>query len=256
MGLRGHVSSAAAACPAGQRGREEASARSGAPASTTTATAPATPKLRLEDMDRDGLAASVIYGPLVARVPDRRSRAPDAPATRPGTTGRWRSSTPPRPIGLRILAFLPSHSPDAAAAELERCAALGHRGAIIDVFASTSAIRPGIALWAAAEHDRAPDQLPHQGRHLPEAQLPDRQVAVGRVRHRSCRCSSTSRSRRWSSRARSNGTPGLRLVLAESGVGWLPYFLTRMPTCEWHELCATSSTTRRASRRASWSGAR
>ena len=29
--------------------------------------------------------------------------------------------------------------------------------------------------------------------------------------------------------------PGLKLVLAESGVGWLPYFLTRMDL-EWHAL--------------------
>ena len=29
--------------------------------------------------------------------------------------------------------------------------------------------------------------------------------------------------------------PGLKLVLAESGIGWLPYFLTRMDG-EWHEL--------------------
>jgi predicted TIM-barrel fold metal-dependent hydrolase len=29
--------------------------------------------------------------------------------------------------------------------------------------------------------------------------------------------------------------PGLRLVLAESGIGWLPYFLDRMDA-EWHEL--------------------
>ena len=30
--------------------------------------------------------------------------------------------------------------------------------------------------------------------------------------------------------------PGLTLVLAESGIGWLPYFLSRMDD-EWHELC-------------------
>ena len=49
------------------------------------------------------------------------------------------------PDRLSLLSFLPSHSPDAAAAELERCATLGHRGAIIDVFEMDLADRRGIA---------------------------------------------------------------------------------------------------------------
>ena len=56
-----------------------------------------TAELRLQDMDRDGLAASVIYGPLALGLPivDPCCRAA---ATPHGTTGRSRNSTRSRPI--------------------------------------------------------------------------------------------------------------------------------------------------------------
>ena len=49
-----------------------------------------------------------------------------------------------------MLAFLPGHSPEAAAAELERSAELGHRGAIIDVFDIDVGDPAWDRLWAAA----------------------------------------------------------------------------------------------------------
>ena len=174
-----------------------------------------TPKLRLEDMDRDGLWASVIYGPLALGFPIDDPELQDAcfAAWNDWAVEEFNAVAPDR---LCVLAFLPGHSPEAAAAELERCAALGHRGAIIDVFDIDLGDPAWDRLWAAAEADRPADQLPHQGRHVVEAQLPDRQVAVGRVRDACCRCSSTSRSRRWCSAARSNGT---RAAARARGVG-------------------------------------
>ena len=148
-------------------------------------------KLRLEDLDRDGLAASVIYGPLAHRPPDRRSRAPDDRASRRGTTGPPRSSTPSPPIGCRVLAFLPSHSPEAAAAELERCAALGHRGAIIDVFDDRPR-RPGVG--PALGRRRAPpaSRSASTSRAAPGRASATRSASGSRPRSpRSCRCSST-----------------------------------------------------------------
>ena len=140
-----------------------------------------TPKLRLEDMDRDGLAASVVYGPLSLGFPI------DDPELQDATYAAWNDWAAEEfnavaPDRLCALAFLPFHSPEAAAAELERCAAIGHRGAIVDAFRVDLGDPAWDRLWAAAEQHRAPDQLPHQRRHLAEAQLPDRQVAVGGVR--------------------------------------------------------------------------
>ncbi len=133
-------------------------------------------------MDRDGLWASVIYGPLSLGFPI------DDPALQSACYAAWNDWAVEEfnavaPDRLCVLAFLPGHSPEAAAAELERCAGarpprrdhrrLRHRRR-----------RPGLgpAVGRRGAH-RPADQLPHQGRHLVEAQLPDRQVAVGGVRH-------------------------------------------------------------------------
>ena len=50
----------------------------------------------------------------------------------------------------------PAHSAEAAAAELERCAALGHRGAIVGVFDIDVGDPAWDLLWAAAQHTGLP----------------------------------------------------------------------------------------------------
>ena len=108
------------------------------------------PKLRLVDMDRDGLAASVIYGPLSLGFPIRD------PALQEACYGAWNDwaveeFNATAPDRLCVLAFLPGHSPEAAATELERCAARGHRGAIIGAFDIDLGDRAWDRLWSAAE---------------------------------------------------------------------------------------------------------
>ncbi len=191
------------------------------------------PKLRLEDLDRDGLAASVIYGPLSLGFPIQD------PALQRACYGAWNDWAVEEfnavdPDRLCVLAFLPGHSPEAAAAELERCAGLGHRGAILYVFDVDVGDPAWDRLWAAAEHTRLPISFHIKGG-----------------------TSSTLRYRlgKWQSAAFATVLPlqldeplatmvfcgalerhpGLTLVLAESGVGWLPYFLARMDL-EWANL--------------------
>ena len=74
-----------------------------------------TPKLRLEDMDRDGLAASVIYGPLSLgfRVDDPELQVACYGAWNDWAIEEFNAVAPER---LCVLAFLPGHSPEAAAA--------------------------------------------------------------------------------------------------------------------------------------------
>ena len=92
------------------------------------------PKLRLEDMDRDGLAASVIYGPLVARLPDRRSRVAERVlrgVERLGGRGVQRGRARPA-VRARVPARVIRPRPPRPSSNALR--ALGHRGAIIGVF--------------------------------------------------------------------------------------------------------------------------
>ena len=193
----------------------------------------ATPKLRLEDMDRDGLWVSVIYGPLALGFPI------DDPALQSACFAAWNDwaieeFNAVAPDRLCVLAFLPGHSPDAAAAELERCAAMGHRGAIIDVFSIDVGDRAWDRLWAAAEETGLPISF-----HLKAGSWSGLSYRIGK----------------WQSVAFASVLPlqldeplatmvfsgalerhpGLRLVLAECGLGWLPYFLSRLDM-EWRKM--------------------
>src|SRR5262249_7856341 len=76
-----------------------------------------TPQLRLEDMDRDGPASSVVYGPLSLGFPISDAELQDA------TYGAWNDWAAEEfnafaPDRLCALAFLPFHAAAAAAAEL------------------------------------------------------------------------------------------------------------------------------------------
>jgi predicted TIM-barrel fold metal-dependent hydrolase len=192
-----------------------------------------TPNLRLEDMDRDGLWGSVIYGPLALGFPI------EDPALEVACYRAWNDwaveeFTAIAPDRLCVLAFLPGHTPEAAAAELERCAATGHRGAILDVFGVDVGDPTWDRLWAAAADTGLPLSF-----HLKDGTWSPLRYRLGK----------------WQSAAFATVLPlqldeplatmafcgalehhpGLRLVLAESGVGWLPYFLNRMDL-EWRNL--------------------
>ena len=192
-----------------------------------------TPELRLQDMDRDGLAASVIYGPLALGLPivDTVLQSSCYAAWNDWAVEEFNAVAPDR---LCALAFLPGHSPDAAAAELERSAGLGHRGAIIDVFAIDVGDRAWDRLWKAAEDTGLPISF-----HLKGGTSSTLSYQMGKWQSAAFAtvlplqldeplatmmfCGALERH------------PGLTLVLAESGVGWLPYFLARADL-EWHSL--------------------
>jgi len=191
------------------------------------------PKLRLEDMDLDGVWASVIYGPVALGFPIRDPDLQDASyaAWNDWAVEEFNAVAPDR---LCILAFLPDNSPEAAAAELERCAALGHRGAIIDIFGIDLGDGAWERLWTAAEDTGLPISF-----HLRGGTSPKLSYEMGKWKSAAFAtvlplqldeplatmvfCGALERH------------PGLKLVLAESGVGWLPYFLTRMDL-EWRNL--------------------
>src|SRR6185369_7502049 len=92
----------------------------------------ANPTLRLQDMDRDGVYVSVIYGPNLFGMP---IADPELKAAVLAAYNDWGLEfNRQAPERLCVLPVLPTHAPEAAAAELERAARLGHRGAILSPF--------------------------------------------------------------------------------------------------------------------------
>jgi predicted TIM-barrel fold metal-dependent hydrolase len=191
------------------------------------------PELRLQDLDRDGLRASVIYGPLSLGfgIDDPELQNACYAAWNDWAVEEFNAVDPDR---LCVLAFLPSHSPEAAAAELERAAALGHRGAIVSVFDIDAGDPAWDRLWAAAEHIGLPISF-----HIRGGTSSKLSYRIGKWQSAAFAsllplqldeplatvmfCGALERH------------PGFKLVLAESGVGWLPYFLARMDL-EWRAL--------------------
>ncbi len=193
------------------------------------------PKLRLEDMERDNLWASVIYGPLAIGLPisDPELQSASYAAWNDWAIEEFNAVNPER---LCVLGFLPAHSPEAAAAELERCAGIGHRGAIIDVFEIDLADRGWDRLWAASQETGLPISF-----HL-KAGMWSKSLQTRRIGH-------------WSYAAYASVLPlqldepfalmlfsgalerhpRFKLVLAEAGIGWLPYFINRLDM-EWEAL--------------------
>jgi len=192
-----------------------------------------TPKLRLEDMDRDGLRASVIYGPLALGFPI------DDPDLQHAAYAAWNDWAVEEfnavaTDRLCVLAFLPGHSPEAASAELERCAGIGHRGAIVDVFAIDLGDPGWDRLWAAADDTGLPISF-----HLKGGSWSGLSYRFGKWQSAAFATVLPLQLDEPLATMVFSGAlerhPGLTLVLAESGIGWLPYFLARMDL-EWRNL--------------------
>jgi len=191
------------------------------------------PDLRLLDMDRDGLWASVVYGPLALGLPitDPALQVACYAAWNDWAVEEFNATAPDR---LCALAFLPGHSPDGAAAELERCASLGHRGAIVDVFDIDVGDPAWDRLWSAAEQTGLPISF-----HIKGGTSSGLSYQMGKWQSAAF---ATVMPLQFDERlaimlfcGALERHPGLTLVLAESGIGWLPYFLARADL-EWHAL--------------------
>lgn len=192
-----------------------------------------TPELRLQDLDLDGIWASVIYGPLSLGFDVADPALQDAcyAAWNDWAVEEFNAVSPDR---LCVLAFLPSHSPEAAASELERAAAIGHRGAIVSVFDIDPGDRAWDRLWAAAQDTGLPISF-----HIRAGTSSKLSYRIGKWQSAAFASLLPLQLDEPLATMVFSGAlerhPGLRLVLAESGVGWLPYFLARMDL-EWESL--------------------
>jgi predicted TIM-barrel fold metal-dependent hydrolase len=185
------------------------------------------PQLRLEDMDLDGIHASVIYGPgslFGFPIDDPEVKVATARGWNDWAATEFNAHAPDR---LCALPFLPTTTPEDAAAEVERCAGLGHRGAILHVHQIDLRDPAWDRLWSAAGASQMPISFHIGG---------GASLITG------------PKSGTWEMAAFSAVAPmqldeplavmifggildrnrSFQLVLAEAGVGWLPYFVARM----------------------------
>jgi len=185
---------------------------------------PSNPVLRLQDLDRDGVAASVIYGPSVMglKIADDALQA-EAYRCWNDWAAEFNRVDPNR---LCILARLPSRRPEDATAEIERVAALGHRGAVLDPVEALVGEPEWEPFWAAAEVAGLPISY-HLGGGANRAVY-----RMGDWREPVFATVSPMQLDEAIAETVFSGVlerhPGVRLVLAEAGLGWLPYLIARM----------------------------
>jgi len=196
---------------------------------------PSRPAERLQDMDRDGVYAQVIYSPTTTalQIQDLELRAECLKAYNDWAAefnGHDRNR-------LIALPDIPSSDPELASRELERCIAKGHRGAILSSVAGTIArgVPPifdesWLRFWDIAEESQLPIHV-HLGGglHSLEARLGSWRFpamgAVGPIPLDQILCGMV-----FSGILEQR--PHVRFVLGEAGLGWIPYVLERMD----HEL--------------------
>ena len=185
---------------------------------------PSDPKLRLEDMERDDIRASIVYGPGALTgfpIDDPQLGKLVLRAWNDWAAEVFNAYAPDR---LSALPFLPTGSAEDAVEEFERVVGLGHRGAVINPFEMRLEDRGWDRLWAAAT---AADI--HISFHIGGGSRLDPMVIWERAPFSSvCPMQLDEPLAILIFSGALERHPDFKLVLAESGVGWLPYFIARM----------------------------
>ena len=214
------------------------------------------PELRVKDQDRDGVQAEVLYGVLGA---SSRLNDPDAAVEVMRIYNEWLadfcSAKPGRFAGL---ASIPSNPIDAAITEVERVA---KRGACkgLDI-ANSPDLKPlwdpyWNPLWEVVNASGLPLHFHTVGGYVPDhirkiamlgsdptrASLPDAPNVPLPVARAAFAVNITAFQLNMSNVLTSmifggvlEHYPRIRLVLGESGIGWIPYVLWRMDA-EWED---------------------
>jgi len=183
-----------------------------------------TPDLRLADMDRDGIYSSVIYGPslLGLQIDDLELKAACLRAYN-DWAAEFNAIDRQR---LCVLPVLPAHDVDAAVAELERVEKLGHRGAILYCFETRIIDAKWEKLWQAAALHELPISF-HIGGGGSLIDLdPQSWKLAAWAAVTPMQMDEPLAAMVFSGALERN--PKMRLVLAEAGIGWVPYMVERM----------------------------
>ena len=214
------------------------------------------PDLRVKDQDRDGVQAEVLYGVLGTTG---RMNDPEAAVEVMRVYNEWLaefcSAQPGRFAGL---ASIPNHPLDAAVAEVER---VTKRGVLRGLDIANSADLTPLwdpywnPLWEVIAASGLPLHFHTVGGYLPDhikkimflggdparASLPDApkvEMSVARAAFATNITQFQINMANILTAMIFSGVlerhPGLRLVLGESGIGWIPYVLWRMDA-EWED---------------------
>jgi predicted TIM-barrel fold metal-dependent hydrolase len=187
---------------------------------------PGQPATRLEDMDRDGVHAQVVYSPLTTqlRIQDDELRAACQRAY-----NDWAAEFNAASRGrIVLLADVPSHDPKAARDELERAARLGHRGAIVHQLHGAEPVFEDSwhPFWDAGQDTSLPISI-HlgPGTHSLKAQLGSWRMPAF-VAVVPMQLDEVLAGMIFSGILEDR--PGVKFVLAEAGLGWIPYVIERL----------------------------
>ncbi|MCH7936445.1 MAG: amidohydrolase [Proteobacteria bacterium] len=197
----------------------------------------ADPDLRVKDQDRDGVQAEVLYG-IAGRT--MRLRDPEAAAEMMRIYNQWLAdfcdAYPDRFAGL---AGIPNHDVAAAVAEIERVVKRGGlRGLeVANTVDMTPLYEPGWEpLWQVVDDSGLPLHFHTSGGEKPATKglepLQRRQAHAVYITGFQMGMSKLLMEIIYGGVLEAH--PGLRLVIAESGIGWIPYLLERMDL-EWED---------------------
>lgn len=188
---------------------------------------PASPKYRLQDMDRDGVYAQVIYGFLNWTFSDGELKSESIKAYNSWLAEELCSADRERLLGL---AYLPSHDAEAAVGELHRVLTLGLRGAVFDMFDSARPIfdRAWEPLWSAGEETGAALSVHIGGgtHTLPRGSVGGTWMHPARAAITCMQLDEALVSFVFSGILERH--PRLQVVLGESSIGWIPFVLERL----------------------------
>ena len=195
------------------------------------------PALRIEDQDRDGIQAEVLFGILGA---GQRLNDPAAATEMMRIYNDWLADfCDTRPERFAGLASIPNHDMAAASAEIERVV---KRGALRGLeIANSLDMKPLFdpdwdPLWQAVGESGLPlhfhtigskrpdfeSMAPLQGRQAHAVYITGFQLGMARILMEIVYSGVLETY------------PALQIVIAESGIGWIPYLLERMDM-EWEE---------------------
>jgi len=200
-------------------------------------TRPSNPGQRREDQERDGVEAEVIYGIIGISRGLFSHKGIGDPALLTAVyhayneyVAEFNRSIPGRFFGLGCL---PNHDAGTAAAEIAHCAALGLRGAVFVPWGAAMPVwhETWEPMWSAAE---ARDLV--ISFHVFEGGGAIVGYEVKGLRHPASICSWTVVAPLQMDEVMTSVIlsgvcerhPRLRLVLGESGIGWIPYLLERL----------------------------
>ncbi len=195
------------------------------------------PELRIKDQDRDGVQAEVLYGILGAA---QRMSDPDAVTEVMRIYNEWLDGfCKTHPERFAGIASIPNHDIDAAVAEIGRVA---KRGGVRGVeVAKTHDMKPlndpsWNPLWAAAAEAGLPVHFHTIGTKRPDfSSMPPMQARQAFAIH----ITGFQLAMGWTLMEILYGGvleahPKLKIVIGESGIGWIPYLLDHMDL-EWED---------------------